>query len=84
MVEEEPAGESAMAEGVERPEKAVEELEVEIPEVSTRPVTSLTHERRAEVRQPESPIVLMPTSWVVQPSLTTRVLSDKAPITETS
>ena len=62
----------------------VEGLEVEIPGVSSRPGTSSTHERRAEVQQPGSPSVLMPTSRVVEPSPTTRVLSRKAPITETS
>ena len=46
LAEGEPAGESAMAEGVKLPEEAMEELEVEIPGVLTRPETSSTHERR--------------------------------------
>ena len=73
-----------MAEGAERPEEVVEGVEVEIPGVSTRPGTSSTHERRAKVQQPGLPSVLIPTSWVVEPSLTTGVLSGKAPIAETS
>ena len=34
--------------------------------------------------QPGSPSVLVPTSWIVEPSPTTGVLSGKAPITEPS
>ena len=36
------------------------------------------------MQQPGSPNVLMPTSWVVEPSPTIGVLSGKAPSTETS
>ena len=73
-----------MTAGAEGPEEVVEGLKVEILGVSTQPGTSSTHERRAEVQQPGSPSVLMPTSRVVEPSPTTGVLSGKAPITETS
>ena len=83
-MEGEPAGESTMAEGAERPEEVVEGVEVKIPGVSTRPGTSSTQERGAEVQQPRSPSVLMPTSWVVESSPTTGVLSGKAPTTEVS
>ena len=62
----------------------MEGLEVEIPGVSTRPGTSLTHERRVEVQQPGSPSVLMPLSRVVETSPTTGVLSGKVPIIKTS
>jgi len=58
--------------------------DVEIQRVSTQPGPSSAHGRRVEVQQPVSPSVLMPTSWVIEPSPTTRVLSDKASITETS
>ena len=45
LAEGEPAGESAMAKGVERPEEVVERVEVEIPGVSTQPGTSSAQER---------------------------------------
>jgi len=84
LAEGEPAGESTMTEGAEGLEEAVEGLEVDIPEVSTWPGTSSTHERRKEVQQPGSPSVLMSTWRVVEPNPTTGVLSGKAPTTKTS
>ena len=50
--------------------------------VSTQPGPSLVYERRVEMQQPGSPSVLMPTSRVVDPSPTTRVLSSKVLIAE--
>jgi len=85
LAEGEPADESIMAEGVELPEvDLMERDDVEISRVSTQPGPSSAHERRAELQQPGSSSVLMPTSWVVEPSPTTGVLSGKAPIAETS
>ena len=57
---------------------------VEIPGVSTQPGPSSVYEKRAEIQQPGSPSVLMPTSRVVDPSLTTGVLSSKVSIAEPS
>jgi len=77
--------EPVMAEEVKQPEvDLVEKDDVEILGVSTQPGPSSAQERREEVQQPGSPSVLMPTSRVVEPSPTTRVLSSKAPIAETS
>jgi len=79
-----------MAEGVvvaERLEEVMERTEVEIisqPGISIRPAASSAQERGMKAQQPGSPSVLMPTSQVVEPSPTTRVLSGKASITETS
>jgi len=85
LAEGKPVGELAMAEEVERPEVDLAERDdVKILGVSTQPGPSLAQERRAEVQQPGSPSVLMPTSRVVEPSPTTGVLSGKAPIAETS
>ena len=79
-----------MAEGVvvaEQPKKVMERAEVEIlsqPGVSIQPTASSARERGMEVQQPGSPSVLMPTSRVVKPSPTVRVLSGKAPVPEAS
>ena len=54
------------------------------PEASIQPATSSAQGRGTKASQPGSPSVLMPTSRIVEPSPTTRVLSGKAPITEPS
>jgi len=78
-------GEPVMAEGVERPEvDLVGRDDVEIPGISTQPEPSLVYERRVEVQQSGSSSVLMPTSRIVDPSLTTGVLSGNASIAEIS
>ena len=78
-------GEPVVAEGVERFKvDMVDRDDVEISGVSTQPGPYSAQERKEEVQQPGSPSVLMPTSRVIEPSPTTRVLSGKAPITETS
>ena len=69
MAEGDPVGEPVMTEEVEHPEvDLVGRDDVEIPGVSTQPGSSSAHEERVEVQQPGSPSVLMPTSWVVEPS----------------
>ena len=76
-----------MAEGAKRPEEVTERAEVEVlsqPGTSIRPATSSAQERGIEAPQLGSPSVLMPASQIVEPSLTTGVLSGKAPITEPS
>jgi len=65
----------------------MEKAEVEVPSqpgVSVRSAASSAQERAMEVQQPDSPSILMPISRVVEPSLTTGVLSGKIPITEAS
>jgi len=85
LAEGRPVGEPVMAEEVEHPEvDLVGRDDVEIPGVSTQPGSSSSHEGRVEVQQPGSPSILMPTSWVVEPSPTAGVLSGKASIAETS
>ena len=83
LAEGEPVVESTMAEGVEQPEEVVERVAADIPGVSIQPETSSAQGRGAEVQQLGSPSVLLPTSRVMEPSPTTRILSGKAPITET-
>ena len=74
-----------MAEGAEQSGEITKKAEVEVlsqPGTSIRPATSSVQERGMEVPQSGSPSVLMPTSWIMEPSPTTGVLSGKAPITE--
>ena len=79
------AGEPVMAEEAERLEvDLVGKDDIEIPGVSTQPGSSSVQERRDEVQQPGSPNVLIPSSRVVDPSPTTRVLGGKVSIAETS
>ena len=54
------------------------------PGVSIQPAASSARERGMKVQQSGSPTILMSTSRVVEPSLTTRIFSDKAPVTEAS
>ena len=85
LEERELVGEPVVAEEVERPEvDLVGRDDVEIPGFSAQPESSSAHGRRVEVQQPESPSVLMPASWIINPSLTTGVFSSKVSIVETS
>ena len=58
--------------------------EPSVTEGVNQPATSLAQEKHVEALQSSSLSILMPASRVVEPSPTTRVLSGKAPITETS
>jgi len=71
----------------EWPEEVTERTEVEIlsqPKISIRLAASSAQERGMEIQQPGSSSILVPTSRVVKPSPTTRVLRGKAQITEAS
>ena len=90
LAEGEPAGQFTVGEGAvvaERPEEMTKRAEVEILSqlgISIRSADSSAQERGMEAQQLGSPSVMMPSSRVVEPSPTTRVLSGKAPITEDS